>query len=145
MFGTAYLIAGGVTVGSGILYLTIPSGAEQKYKEVQSISDLEQRERICHNALSSLAKTGRRNRIVNGIIWSAFATYIFARSLKQESKNYFGTVFFGAFAVREFIKKSPAEKIYRDYLKESKQKKELALSIDIGPHGEMKFGLSLSY
>ena len=145
MFGTAYLIMGGIGVGSGILYLTIPSGAERKLEKVQSISDLKRRERMCHNILSGLAKTGRRNRIVTGIISSAFATYIFARSLKQESKDYFGAALCGALAVRDFIRKNPAEKAYRDYLKESKQRKELALSIGIGPHGGVKLGLSLSY
>jgi len=144
-FGAVYLIMGGVTVGSGILLLTIPSGAERKFKKVQNISDLELRERMCHIALSSLAKTGRRNRIVNGIILSAFTTYIFTRSLKLESQDYYGAALFGSLAVRAFIRKSPAEKVYRDYLKERKQRKELALSIGIGPHGGVKVGLSLSY
>lgn len=87
LFGGIYLITGGVMVGSGILLLAIPSGAERKLEKVQNMSDLVRKERMCHDALSSLAKTGRRNRIVGGILASTFAAYYFAHALKEESKQ----------------------------------------------------------
>jgi len=124
------------------MYLALPSGAERKYDEVQSMRDMELRERMCRSALSSLARTGRTRRIVYGIISSAIAAY----TLQQHS-DYYGAVLFGALALREFIRKSPAEKTYRDYLQMSERQKELALSVGfgMGRHGGVKVGLSLTY
>lgn len=146
-FGAFFLICGGLAAGTGILYASIPSGAEREFKKLQNISDSEQRERMCGDALSSLAAKARRGRIVMGILSSALGAYILARSLREEEpgSSWTPAALLGALALRDFLRKSPSEKAYRDYLEENQRQKKLSFGIGLGRRGGMRMGLSLSY
>jgi hypothetical protein len=153
------LVAAGVgTVVGGILVSVIPSRAERKLKDVLSISDLAQRERASHEALSLLAARGRRGRILGGIFSAALsvgsvAIVVYAHAEESEKKpaliEYFYACAAGgaALAVLAFVVKSPGERTFEDYLKERKreQRKELGLRLGITPYGGVKIGLVYSF
>ena len=146
--GLQLVLAGVVGVVGGTLGLAIPTGPERKFNKVLKISDLAQRERASHEALSLLAARGRRNRILGGI-FSAAGSAFFLVLLPNESLKYpLRTYFYSyaaagaALAVICFVVKSPGERAFEDYLKERKreQRKELEFRLGIMPHGGVKIG-----
>jgi hypothetical protein len=122
----AMLMATGVAgVLSGALSLALPSGAEREYKDVLRISDQVQRERISHEALSSLASRGKKRRIRDGILIAILsAVYFFSNETEgYETEAYLSAATFGVFAVYEFSRKSAAERAYQNYLKERERRR----------------------
>ncbi len=145
VFGYFSIIMGAGCVVGGALALAVPSRAERELKKVISISDLVQRERASHEALSLFASRGRRNRILLGILSASFSVASLVQA--EESLEYIDAGTWGAFAVHSFFVKSPAERAFQDYLKEreSKQRKELALRVGIMPYGGVKIGFVYSF
>lgn len=138
----AMLVATGVmAVVGGTLSLAIPSGAERELEDVLKISDLAQRERASHKALSSLAARGKKYRILSCILWTGFSVF----SLSSKERDYYSAGTFGALAVYELIRKTPAERAFQDYQKEREKQRKLAFQLGIGPHGGVNICLSLSY
>jgi len=143
---------GGLAGGAGIWNLVSVSRAERKLSEVQSISNPEQREKVAHNALASLAAGGRTIRII-AITISAIgcAVGLFAKEEritiygKEEKPLYLYAGIFAGLTAYGLIWRTPEEKVYRDYLEERKRQKELALRIGIGPYGGVRIGLALSF
>ena len=142
MAGSALVIVGGASVVSGALSLAIPSGAESEHKDVLRISDLAQRERASHEALSYLAARGKKWRILSSILFAGFSAY----SLFSKERNYSTAGIFGALAVYSLIiRKTPEERAFKNYQKDREQQKELGFHLGIGPHGGVMVCLSLSY
>ena len=116
----AMLMATGVAgVLGGALSLAFPSGAEREYEDVLRISDRIQRERISHEALSSLASRGKKRRIFAGILVAGFSAYL----VLSKEKDYLSAGTYGLFAVYEFSRKSAAERAYQNYLKERERRR----------------------
>jgi len=121
--GVMFIATGTAGVIGGALSLAIPSGAEREYKDVQRISDLAQRERACHEALSLLSSRGKRRRIfAAGISIAGFFVYIIA---SKDAENYVSAATYGAFAVYELTRKTAAERAYQNYLKESEYQRRI--------------------
>jgi hypothetical protein len=140
--GGAALITGGIVgVGSGILFLAIKSSAEKEYDAVLRITDAAQRERASHKALSSLAARSRLKRMITSGVFAALAVYSFVK----DEENSSPAAVFGGFAAYNLLRKSRAERTYQNYLKEKEYRKELALRLDIMPHGGVKMGLGFSF
>lgn len=136
------LVATGVGgVVGGTLSFVIPSGAERELEDVLRISDLAQRERASHEALSSLADRGKKWRILSCILCAGLSAY----SLLSKEGDYLSAGEFGAFAVHNLIRKTPAERAFQNYLRERELRKKLGLSIGVVPYGGVKIGLSLSF
>ena len=118
--GAMLMAAGGMSMVGGTISLAFPSGAEREYKDVLRISDQALRERISHEALSTLASRGKKRRIRNGILIAIFsAAYLFS----NETEGYLSAASFGAYAVYEFSRKSAAERAYQYYIKERERRK----------------------
>jgi len=139
--GASLTISGVVGVGSGILYLAIPSGAEREYGDVLRIQDPVQRERASHEALVSLAQRGRLRRIITGAVFAAIAVY----SIASNEEGFSLAAEFGGFAAYNFLRKSRAERTYHNYLKEKQRQKELELRIGIEPYAGARVSLYLSF
>jgi len=138
----ALLVATGVVgVVGGALSLAIPSGAERELEDVLRISDLAQRERASHEALSSLAARGKKSRILSCILLAGFSAYY----LSSKERDYYSAGTLGAFAVYSLIRKTPEERAFQNYQKEREQQRKLEFHLGIGPHGGVNIGLSLSY
>lgn len=140
LVGYLLVFTGTAGVVGGALSLAIPSGAERELEDVLRISDLAQRERASHEALSSLAARGRKRRILSCILLAGFSAY----SLSLE-RGFNSSVFYGALAVASLISKTPEERVFQNYQKDREQQKELGFHLDIGPHGGVMVCLSLSY
>ncbi|MFQ6052447.1 MAG: hypothetical protein ACE5K4_12260 [Candidatus Hydrothermarchaeota archaeon] len=141
ILGPIAIVSGGVLVGGGIYYLAIPSVAEREYDEIKKISDIMQRERDGHEALATCAARGRFWRILSGIFWAAEASF----SLFSEEESYSGAAFYGALAVYSLMRKSRAERMYQNYLREKELQKELALQLGFGPRGGIRIRIAYSY
>lgn len=141
MAGSALVIVGGASVVGGTLSLAIPSGAESEHKDVLRISDLAQRERASHEALSYLAARGKKSRILSCILLAGFSAY----SLFSKERDYISSGLYGALAVSSLIRKTPEERAFQNYQKDREQQKELGFHLGIGPHGGVMVCLSLSY
>jgi hypothetical protein len=139
--GAMLVATGAVGVVVGALSLAIPSGAERELEDVLRISDLAQRERASHEALSSLAARGKKSRIISCIVLAGFSAYF----LSSKERNYEPAGFWGALAVSSLIRKTPEERAFQNYQKDREQQKKLGFHLGIGPHGGVKVGLSLSY
>ena len=145
VFGYFSIIMGAGCVVGGALALAVPSRAERELKKVISISDLVQRERASHEALSLFASRGRRNRILLGILSASSSVAFLVQA--EESLEYIDAATWGALAVYSFFVKSPEEKVFQDYLKEreGEQRKELALRVGIMPYGGVKISFAFSF
>jgi len=143
LFGTLGIIGGAGIVVGGVLTLAIPSRAERELKDVLSILDPTQRERASHEALSSLAARARRNRILTCILLAtSSAVSLFTA---EESLEYAFAASFAAFTVYSFVKKSPTERAFQNYLKERELQKKLEFRIGIGPYRGVKIGFVYSF
>jgi hypothetical protein len=153
IFGYLSIIMGAGCVVGGALTLAIPSRAERELKKVISISDLVQRERASHEALSLFAARGRKNRILSGILSAAYSVeYLLdiADTSSEYNKGtyvYVGAAIWTALAVYSFVVKSPAERAFEDYLKERKkeQQKQLQFRLGIMPRGGVQVGFVYSF
>jgi hypothetical protein len=139
--GSLLVATGVVGVIGGALSLVIPSGAERELGDVLRISDVGQRERASHDALSSLAARGKTSRILTSIAFAGFSAY----SLFRKESNYDSAGIFGAFAVYSLIRKTPEERVFQNYEKEREQQKRLRLRLGFSPKGGAYVCLSLSY
>ena len=139
--GRALVILGGVDVVGGALSLAIPSGAEREFEDVLRISDLAQRERASHEALSFLAARGKKSRILTSILLAGFSAY----SLFRKERYHDSAGIFGALAVASLFRKTPEERAFQNYQKDREQQKELGFHLGIGPRGGVMVCLSLSY
>lgn len=130
---------GALLVGSGLLLadggvwvLKTPSRAERELFNVQSINDLNLREKTGHEVLISLAEKGEQGRILGGITSFIVAAatfflrphktyeyyetrYGFGSREKDSSINDIEAVIFAALAFYQFAVKSPAEKALERY------------------------------
>jgi len=118
--GAMLMATGGISMVGGTVTLAFPSDSEREYKDVLRISDQALRERISHEALSTLASKGKNRRIRNGIIIVLFSA---AYLLSQDSYGYLSEGTFGAYAIYEFSRKSAAERAYQYYMKERERRK----------------------
>lgn len=155
--GLQLVLAGAGAIVGGTLVLAIPSGPEREFNKVLKISDLAQRERASHEALSLLAARGRRGRILGGIFSAALSVgsvviVVVAEESKEKSvgiREYFYAYAAAgaALAVLSVVVKSAEERTFEDYLKERKreQRKELEFRLGIMPHGGVKIGLVYSF
>jgi len=142
-WGLSTTITGVVCAGGGVLTLAIPSRTERKFDNVLSISDPAKRERASHEALSSLAARGKKLRIITSAVIAGIGVYCTLKDGNLVPAVAFG----GGSAAYYFLRKTPAERAFQDYLKErkSKQRKELALRVGIMPYGGVKISLALSF
>jgi hypothetical protein len=141
VFGYLSIITGAGCVVGGSLALAIPSGAERKLKDVLSISDPGHRERASHEALSSLAARGRRNRILSAILSAGFS----GLALFSDEGNALAAAEFGALAVYNLMRKSRAERAFQNYLMEKKSRNKLEFSLGVMPYGGVKIGFVYSF
>ncbi|MBA7679099.1 hypothetical protein ES703_87382 [subsurface metagenome] len=136
------LVSAGVGgVVGGTLALAIPSGAEREFDNVLSISDPGHRERASHGALSSLAARGRRRRIFWGILCAGFS----ALALFSDEGSSLIAAEYGGLAVYNFMRKSRAERTFRNYLKEKEFQNKLEFRLGIMPYGGVKVGFVYSF
>lgn len=120
--GALLIATGGISMVGGTVTLAFPSGAEREYQDVLMTSDLALRERMSHEALSTLASKGKNRRIRNAILIALFsAAYLFS----QDSYGYVSAGTFAAYAVYEFSRKSTAERAFQYYMKERERQKKL--------------------
>jgi len=140
-FGAAAIASGVILAGAGALVLAIPSGAEREFADVLQISDLAQRERASHEALSSLAARGRRKRIFGGIICAGIS----ALALFSDEGSFLIAAEYGAFAIYNFMRKSRAERAFQSYLKEKEFQDRLEFRLGIMPQGGVKVGFVYSF
>jgi len=153
VFGYFPIIMGAGCVVGGALMLAIPSRAEREYNNVLKISGSAQKERASHEALSSFAAKGRRNRILAGILFAADSAASLVVLAKASSEYHYRTYYYvvpaalAALAVYSFLVKSPAERAFEDYLRERKreQRKELEFRLGIMPQGGVKVGIVYSF
>ena len=141
VFGAMAIATGVVLAGGGALTLAIPSGAERELDDVLSISDPGHRERASHEALSSLAARGRRSRILWGILWAGFSAY----ALAGRESSFLLAAEYGGLAVYNFMRKSRAERTFRNYLKEKEFQNKLEFRLGIMPYGGVKVGFVYSF
>ncbi len=141
LVGTMAITSGAVMAGVGIYKLAIPSGAERELDDLLSISDSGHRERASHAALSSLAARGRRKRIFSVILWAGFSAY----ALASKERSYLLAAEYGAFAVYNLMRKTPAERAFQSYLKEKEFQNKLEFRLGVMPYGGVKIGLVYSF
>lgn len=146
LLGYPLIITGAVGVVVGAFTLARPSRPERKLKKVISISDPTQRERASHEALSLFAARGRRNRILM-LILSTTTVLCEGLVFGESPVTAILALPLAALTVYSFVKKSPSEKAFQDYLKEkeSEQRKELALRVGIMPYGGVKISFAFSF
>ncbi len=124
-FAGALLIAtGGISMVGGTLSLVFPSGAEREYQVVLRISDQSLRERMSHEALSTLASKGKNRRIRNAILFALFSV---AYLIDQDTYGYLSAGTFAVYAGYEFYRKTAAEKAFQYYMQERERQKRLKL------------------
>jgi hypothetical protein len=145
--GAMLMGVGTVGVIGGTLSLVIPFSAEREHKDVLRISDLAQRERASHEALSSLAARAKTWRIVIGAAFAAAAVSLFIENKKLSNfqESSFVPATYAGLAAYSFLRKTLAERTYQNYLKEKEYRKELALRIGIMPYGGVKIDLAFSF
>jgi len=146
---------GGLFCISGILSMTNTSRGERELNKVLSISNLSQRERVAHKALASLAAGGKTTRVLGSMACAAYCVlFIVATDLKFTGygfKEYHPISFYlfsalmGGLAASILVMKTAEEKAFKNYLKESKQRKELRIRLGIDPYGGARIGFVLSF
>jgi len=143
--GFLAVVTSGIPLAGSLFSFGFQGRAERTCKQIQAIADRTQRERACEDALSRLAKKGRKGRMVWGGLLTFLTASMTASFQGGPPIDFILPASLGAGALYLFLVKSPAERTNRAYLEKRALKPSPTLVFGLAPHGGFRLGLSMQY